>query len=210
MNASNTHSGGTLFTVSAPSGAGKTSLVNALLARDKHIKASVSHTTRAMRPGEADGVDYYFVNVETFESKIRQGKFLEYARVFENYYGTSTAWVEKTLQSGTDVILEIDWQGAHQVHQLMPHAQGIFILPPSRQALYERLRGRGQDNNDVIEQRMQEAISEMSHYSDSQWLIVNDNFEQALGELWGVVNTLRLGTQKQQQRYQHLLQDLLT
>jgi len=200
---------GTLFTVSAPSGAGKTSLVRALLERDKQVKASVSHTTRVKRSGETDGQDYHFVDVDIFESKIHQGDFLEYANVFGNYYGTSTQWVEETLQTGIDVILEIDWQGAQQVKKLLPQSQGIFILPPSRQALLERLQGRGQDDDEVINKRMQEAINEMSHYQESQWLIVNDDFEQALNEFHGLILALRLDIAKQQQRYQVLLNDLL-
>lgn len=203
-------SNGTLFTVSAPSGAGKTSLVKALLERDSRIQVSVSHTTRAMRPGEVDGVDYCFVSHESFESMVENGDFLEHAQVFENYYGTSEIWVNDALAQGIDVILEIDWQGAQQVRRLMPDAQGIFILPPSRQALRERLQGRGQDAEEVIERRMQEAISEMSHYNESQWLVVNDDFETALNELEGVIQAQRLQTPKQAQRFSALLADLLS
>lgn len=201
---------GTLFTVSAPSGAGKTSLVKALLARDSRIQVSVSHTTRAMRPGEVDGGDYCFVDHSTFEAMVAEDAFLEHAKVFENYYGTSKLWVERALSEGTDVILEIDWQGAQQVRRLMPDAQGIFILPPSREALRERLQGRGQDDNEVIERRMQEAISEMSHYNESQWLVINDNFELALDELHHVVSAQRLQTQQQKSNYSTLLADLLS
>lgn len=201
---------GTLFTVSAPSGAGKTSLVNALLARDTQIRVSVSHTTRAMRPGEVDGKDYYFVDHEIFDQMIMDGAFLEHANVFENSYGTSKEWVESVLLQGTDVILEIDWQGAQQVRELMPAAQSVFILPPSRESLRDRLQGRGQDDATVIDRRMREAISEMSHYSESQWLIINDNFEHALAELHGVISAQRLATQKQSEKHQTLLNDLLT
>lgn len=200
---------GTLFTVSAPSGAGKTSLVNALLARDGQIKVSVSHTTRPIRPGEVDGRDYHFVDQSQFTDMLGQGDFLEHAQVFQNYYGTSKRWVQDTLGSGVDVILEIDWQGAQQVQELLPEAQGIFILPPSREALRERLQGRGQDEVEVIERRMEEAISEMSHYVDSHWLVVNDDFERALSELNGIIASQRLRTQKQRQRYQDLLENLL-
>lgn len=199
---------GTLFTVSAPSGAGKTSLVKALLARDSRIQVSVSHTTRTMRPGEVDGKDYCFVDHETFKSMVAGNAFLEHAQVFDNYYGTSKSWVEGALEQGIDVILEIDWQGAQQVRQLMPEAQGIFILPPSREALRERLQGRGQDNDEVIERRMQEAINEMSHYTESQWLIINDDFETALQELHGVVSTQRLQTSQQKRHFSALLADL--
>jgi guanylate kinase len=201
---------GTLFTVSAPSGAGKTSLVNALLARDAQIQVSVSHTTRVMRPGEVNAKDYYFVDHSDFETMVEQQAFLEHAKVFENYYGTSKAWVEQALQQGTDVVLEIDWQGAQQVRKLMPEAQGIFILPPSMNALRERLQGRGQDDIKVIEGRMQEAINEMSHYTESQWLIINDDFVSALAELHGVISAQRLNTEKQQLSYQSLLDELLT
>ncbi len=201
---------GTLFTVSAPSGAGKTSLVKALLARDSRIQVSVSHTTRAMRPGEVEGKDYCFIDHAGFESMVGAGDFLEHAQVFENYYGTSKAWVETMLDQGVDVILEIDWQGAAQVRELMPQAQGIFILPPSRPALRERLQGRGQDDSEVIERRMQEAISEMSHYTESQWLVINDDFEQALAELHQIISTQRLQTQQQARQHGDLLADLLS
>jgi guanylate kinase len=200
---------GTLFTVSAPSGAGKTSLVNKLLACDGQIKVSVSHTTRPVRPGEVDGRDYHFVDQKQFAQMLDQGDFLEHAQVFQNYYGTSKAWVQETLQCGYDVILEIDWQGAWQVQKLLPEAQGIFILPPSREALRERLHSRGQDDNDVIECRMEEAISEMSHYVDAHWLVVNDDFERALSELSGIITSQRLRTDKQRQRHHDLLDNLL-
>jgi len=201
---------GTLFTISAPSGAGKTSLVKALLARDTSIVVSVSHTTRAMRPGEVDGEDYCFVGCDTFEAMVENKAFLEHAKVFENYYGTSIAWVEKMLSEGGDVILEIDWQGAQQVRELMPDAQGIFILPPSRAALQDRLQGRGQDDDVVIEQRMQAAMSEMSHYVESQWLVVNDDFELALNELHGIICSQRMMTVKQSHKHRQLLEDLLS
>jgi guanylate kinase len=140
---------------------------------------------------------------------VEQQAFLEHAKVFENYYGTSKAWVEQALQQGTDVVLEIDWQGAQQVRKLMPEAQGIFILPPSRNALRERLQGRGQDDVNVIEGRMREAINEMSHYTDSQWLIINDDFASALEELHGVIGAQRLSTKKQQLNCPSLLNELL-
>lgn len=201
---------GTLFTVSAPSGAGKTSLVNALLARDSQTQVSISHTTRAMRPGEVDGQDYHFVDHEDFNSMIQTQAFLEHAQVFENFYGTSRQWVLDTLATGVDVILEIDWQGAQQVRQLIPNAQSIFILPPSRQALLDRLTGRGQDDELVIQRRMQAAIDEMSHFAESQWLVVNDDFNIALDELSYIINAQRLQTSIQQQRHQSLLNDLLS
>lgn len=201
---------GTLYTVSAPSGAGKTSLVKALLAQDMRIQVSVSHTTRPMRPGEVDGKDYCFIDHDGFASMVEADAFLEHAKVFENYYGTSKSWVNDALSQGIDVILEIDWQGAEQVRRLMPDAQGIFILPPSREALRERLQGRGQDEEAVIERRMQEAINEMSHYTESQWLIINDDFDAALAELQGVISAQRLQTPKQARYFSSLLSDLLS
>lgn len=155
---------GTLFTVSAPSGAGKTSLVRALIDRSDHLRVSVSHTTRAKRPGEEDGVNYHFVSHDTFQDMLKEDAFLEHAQVFANYYGTSRRWVEETLAAGDDVILEIDWQGAQQVRQLMPETVSIFILPPSRDTLRSRLTNRGQDDAATIERRLAEAAREMSHY----------------------------------------------
>ncbi len=201
---------GTLYTVSAPSGAGKTSLVKALLEQDNNVQVSVSHTTRAMRPGEVDGRDYHFVDMEHFNEMLSKAEFLEHAQVFTNFYGTSQAWVEQTLDNGKDVILEIDWQGAAQIRKLMPDTQGIFILPPSRACLEERLRGRGQDNDAIIEQRMQEAKSEISHYVDAQWIVINDDFEQALTELKSILVAQRLKAPLQQKKYASLLSDLLS
>jgi guanylate kinase len=201
---------GTLFTISAPSGAGKTSLVKALLDQDENAQASVSYTTRAMRPGEVDGRDYYFIDKSRFDEMLSKTEFLEHAQVFKNLYGTSQAWVKQTLAKGRDVILEIDWQGAAQIRRLLPETEGIFILPPSRQSLEERLRGRGQDDEAVIKQRMQEAKNEISHYVDAQWLIVNDDFEQALIELKSILLAQRLKASLQQQKHASLLCDLLS
>jgi len=201
---------GTLYTISAPSGAGKTSLVKALLSRDARVSVSVSHTTRAMRSGEEQGRDYHFVSQQQFQSMLQQGDFLEYAQVFQNYYGTSRRWVEETLLTGCDVVLEIDWQGAEQVRRLLPETQSIFILPPSKAALEQRLRARGQDDNQVIERRMQEAINEMSHYVEAHWLIVNDQFEQALEELCGIMLSQRVTLAAQQQKSPALLSELLS
>ena len=167
---------GTLFIFSAPSGAGKTSLVKALLQSTSHIGISVSHTTRAPRAGEVDGQDYHFTAKDDFESLVTEQAFLEYAQVFDNYYGTSKQWVESELAAGRDVILEIDWQGAQQVRQLMPSAVSVFIAPPSIAELENRLRGRGQDAEEIIQRRMQDARSEMSHYGEYDYLIVNDDF----------------------------------
>lgn len=201
---------GTLFTVSAPSGAGKTSLVRALVESTEGIRVSVSHTTREKRPGEVDGVNYHFVSHVAFAEMLQQSAFLEHAQVFANLYGTSRHWVEETLASGEDVILEIDWQGAAQVRRLLPHAVGVFILPPSQQCLRERLTGRGQDGADVIEARMAEAKSEMSHYVEADYLIVNDDFDTALTEFRAIVTSQRLRLEKQQRRHQSLLESLLS
>ncbi|HAN68589.1 MAG TPA: guanylate kinase [Halieaceae bacterium] len=200
---------GTLYTVSAPSGAGKTSLVNALLARSPALQVSVSHTTRAQRPGEQDGVNYHFVDEATFLGMLEKTEFLEHARVFGNLYGTSQGWVETQLAAGTDVILEIDWQGAAQVKRLLPDTCGIFILPPSREALEQRLTGRGQDDPAVIASRLAEAVEEMSHYVQSDYLVVNNDFEVALAELEAIVLSHHLQTPRQQQALSALLQGLL-
>jgi len=201
---------GTLLTVSAPSGAGKTSLVKALVERDSNVRVSVSHTTRPIRPGEQDGVNYHFVSHDDFARMLAQNEFLEHAQVFSNHYGTSIRWVEEALAQGVDVILEIDWQGAEQVRQQLNDVVSVFILPPSRKALEERLQGRGQDDDSVIAQRMQEAISEMSHYSDAQWLIINDDFQQALDDFHCVVEAQRLRLEPQGQKHQKLLSELLS
>ncbi|WP_295802569.1 guanylate kinase [uncultured Microbulbifer sp.] len=200
---------GTLYTVSAPSGAGKTSLVKALVESDSQVTVSVSHTTRPMRPGETDGINYHFVDRDEFVQMLGESAFLEHAQVFENYYGTSKAWVDETLASGRDVILEIDWQGAEQVRKLKPETVGIFILPPSQQALLERLTGRGQDDQAVIDKRMAQAISEMSHYVEADYLIINDDFTHALAELRAVLVAERQRLARQQEQHSTLLQSLL-
>lgn len=201
---------GTLYILSAPSGAGKTSLVKALLQQDADVVVSVSHTTRDMRPGEQDGVDYNFVTMDAFNALIEQGQFLEYAEVFGNKYGTSQQWVRDQLEAGRDVILEIDWQGAEQVRRLMPEAVTVFILPPSRAALRERLNARGQDSEAIIDGRMAEAISEMSHYPEYDYLLINDDFAQALDELASLFKARRLRQGAQQQKQAALLTDLLS
>lgn len=200
---------GTLFTVSAPSGAGKTSLVNALIKHDRQLRVSVSHTTRPRRPGETDGVDYHFIDAATFQSMLARTEFLEHAQVFGNLYGTSQAWVEQQLRSGIDVILEIDWQGAQQVKRLVPRTQSIFILPPSRATLQQRLTARGQDDSAIIAARMAEAVEEMSHYVEGDYLVVNQEFDTALAELQAIVSCQRLRTSRQQVELAELLQDLL-
>lgn len=201
---------GTLFTVSAPSGAGKTSLVAALVSSTDNVQVSVSHTTRAIRPGEQDGINYHFVTAERFTDMLGRAEFLEHAQVFANYYGTSKAWVEETLRSGKDVILEIDWQGAQQVRRLLPEAVSVFILPPSQETLLKRLTGRGQDSEQVIAARMAEAKNEISHYVESDYLIVNDDFKLALYEFRAILTAERLRLANQAQKHQALLSSLLS
>ncbi len=201
---------GTLYTVSAPSGAGKTSLVKALIESTAAICVSVSHTTRPIRPGEVDGVNYHFVDRAAFTAMIDRNAFLEQAEVFGNFYGTSHQWVENTLSNGEDVILEIDWQGAQQVRHLLPDTVGIFILPPSREELNRRLTGRGQDDAAVIDRRMQEAINEMTHYGEAQFIIINEDFDQALNEFRAVILAQRLTLANQQRKQQQLLANLLS
>ena len=200
---------GTLYIVSAPSGAGKTSLVTALTQTDARVRVSVSHTTRAMRPGEAHGVNYHFVAHEDFKALIAQGDFLEHAEVFGNFYGTSRSALEQTLDQGIDLILEIDWQGAQQVRELMPEALSIFILPPSQEALRQRLDNRGQDSAEIIAGRMKEAVSEMVHYDEYDYVIINDDFATALEDLKSVFRANRLLLGKQQQRHGALLKQLV-
>lgn len=200
---------GTLYIISAASGTGKTTLVKALLAQTQGIGVSVSHTTRKPRPGEVNGQDYYFVDHPQFEGMIGAGNFLEHAEVFGNYYGTSEAAVKERLNAGHDVILEIDWQGAQQVRHLMPECVGIFILPPSREALLSRLTGRGQDAAEVIQRRMDEAVSEMTHYNEYTYVVVNDDFETALGELKAIVRAHRLLLPVQAERHAPMISALL-
>ena len=201
---------GTLFTVSAPSGAGKTSLVNALIQRNTALRVSVSHTTRVMRPGEENGVNYHFVDEQTFRAMLGKAEFLEHAQVFGNLYGTSQTWVARQLAEGVDVILEIDWQGAEQVKRLMPETRSIFILPPSRATLEQRLTARGQDDEDIIAARMAEAVEEMSHYIESDYLVINQDFDTALEQLQAIIGSQHLRTCRQQVALAQLLQDLLS
>ncbi|MEQ8514903.1 MAG: guanylate kinase [Chromatocurvus sp.] len=200
---------GTLFTVSAPSGAGKTSLLETLVGRSPNLRVSVSHTTRARRSGETDGINYHFVDRATFQGMLAESAFLEHAEVFGNYYGTSASWVNEQLASGIDVILEIDWQGAGQVKKLIPETQSIFILPPSRETLYERLKGRGQDDDETISRRMSQAVSEMSHYVEYDYLVVNADFARAVDDLAAIVASQTLRTASQAVRHVTLLQRLL-
>jgi guanylate kinase len=199
---------GTLFIISAPSGAGKTSLVSALLDRLDNLQVSISHTTRKTRPGEKDGVNYHFVSCEQFEAMVANNQFVEHAKVHSNFYGTSKDWLESSLNQGIDVILEIDWQGAEQVRSKFPRSKSIFILPPSQQALFERLKGRGQDEDAIIKQRVAAAKDEMSHYGDADYLVINDQFETACQELQTIIQAQRCETNSQ--RHEKLLIDLLS
>ncbi len=199
---------GTLYVVSAPSGAGKTSLVKALTTRDRHIEVSVSHTTRAARPGEQDGVNYHFVSSGVFESMLASGGFLEHARVFDHWYGTSASWVQSRLDAGADVLLEIDWQGARQVRNRL-RCTTIFILPPSRAALLARLRQRGQDDEAVIARRTADAREELSHYDEYDYLVINDDFEIAAQELCTIVAAERLRSARQADAHHALFLELL-
>jgi guanylate kinase len=178
---------GQLYVVAAPSGAGKTSLVKALLERVPELRLSVSHTTRARRPTEQHGKEYFFVSIPEFKDKVAKGDFLEHAQVFDNFYGTGRAPVEEQLAIGRNVILEIDWQGARQVRASMPSAATIFILPPSRQALEQRLRTRATDSEEVIARRLRDAVGDMSHWNEFDYVVVNDDFERATGDLASIV-----------------------
>jgi len=200
---------GSLYIVSAPSGAGKTSLVGKLIQQDSRIVVSVSSTTREMRPGEENGVNYHFLTVEKFDEQIVKGDFLEHAQVFDNYYGTSKSAVEAQLATGKDVILEIDWQGAEQVRKLMPDAISIFILPPSREELHKRLTGRGTDSEEIINRRMQDAVSEMSHYNEFDYIVINNNFDIALKELHSIFCANRQVKAKQMLAHKSMIADLL-
>lgn len=200
---------GKLYIISAPSGAGKTSLVKQLRAETSDLAVSVSHTTRAMRPGETNAVDYFFVAVEQFKTMIAEQAFLEHAQVFDNFYGTAQQTVKNNLAQGLDVILEIDWQGAAQVKRMLPDCVSIFILPPSIEVLRQRLQNRGQDNEDIIARRMSDAVTEMSHYPEFDYLVVNDDFNLALNQLKSIIIANRLQQKRQQSLLAPLLNDLL-
>ncbi len=201
---------GTLYVISAASGAGKTTLVSAVVDRLSDLTVSVSHTTRAPREGEVDGVNYHFVDKKTFTEMVEKGDFFESAIVFGNMYGTSRQHIQEQLQTGKDVILEIDWQGARQIRQQMQDCKSVYIVPPSIAALRQRLTSRGQDDEAVIEQRMREAVSEMSHYAEFEYLVVNDDFAVASENLAAIILGERMLLKHQQLKYTDMLSQLLT
>ncbi len=201
---------GKLFVISAPSGAGKTSLVKALLQREPQLRFSISYTTRKPRSAEQHGRDYFFVeNNAAFEQMVNEGKFLEHAKVFDNYYGTAKEQVEGILDSGEHVILEIDWQGAQQIRQAMPECQSVFILPPSREELERRLRGRGTDNDDVIARRLRDSVSDMTHWNEFDYVVINDDFSHALTSLANIVDDKGDAFQRERPELTGIVQGLL-
>ncbi len=201
---------GHLFVVSAPSGAGKTSLIKALAEADPALSVSISHTTRPKRAAEAQGVHYHFVDAQTFEAMRRQGAFLEWADVFGHRYGTARQGVAEAIDAGRDVVLEIDWQGARQVRERLPEAIAIFVLPPSREALRERLTGRGQDRPETIARRTAQAVADMSHHAEFDHIVVNDDFDAALAALGGIVAATRAGSAPPTPDHGPLLAELLS
>jgi len=203
---------GNLFILSAPSGAGKSSLINALLkqASSRAMQVSVSHTTREARPGENNGEHYHFVSVHNFKKHINKNAFYEYAEVFGNYYGTSEAAIDEQLAQGIDVFLDIDWQGAQQVRMKKPSVTTVFISPPSKNELEKRLRGRGQDSDEIIASRMAQAQAECSHFQEFDYIIINDDFNQALTDLTTIVNNQRLKRSQQIEQHKTLLNELIS
>ncbi|QCI23952.1 guanylate kinase [Buchnera aphidicola (Macrosiphoniella sanborni)] len=203
---------GILFIISAPSGTGKSSLIQGLL-NSKHsydIQLSISHTTRIIRPGELHGKHYYFISKKEFQIMIQKESFLEYAKVFNNYYGTSRKFIERMLFSGVNIFLDIDWQGAKQIKNKIPESKSIFLLPPSKDALYKRLRTRGQDSETVIANRMEKAVDEMKHYSEYDYLIINDDFQTAVNDLKTIITAEHLCLVHQRNKYNLLISNLLT
>ena len=200
---------GKLYIISAPSGAGKTSLVNHLTADLDKLHVSISHTTRQQRPGEIDGRDYFFVSLDEFKNMLSGQAFLEYAQVFDNFYGTARQTVEDNLRQGIDVILEIDWQGAKQIREILSDSISIFILPPSTEILQQRLQNRGQDSEAIIQRRMRDAVTEISHFDEYDYLIVNDDFDEALTELKSIIIAFRMQKTRRKQQLSGLLKGLL-
>lgn len=199
---------GTLYIVSAASGTGKTSLIESLVKDTKNIKFSISHTTRQVRGNEIDGQDYFFVSKEEFENLIKRDEFLEYAKVFDEYYGTSRTWVEEQLDLGVDVVLDIDWQGARQIREKI-ECTTIFLLPPSKMELRSRLEKRGRDGSEIIEKRLAAASSEISHYKEFDYVVINDSFNEALMDLRSIINGKRLSSDHQKEKYDALVEELL-
>ena len=199
---------GNLFVIAAPSGAGKTSLVKTLTENLDHLSVSISHTTRPKRPNEEDGVNYFFVEKSQFKEMIARSEFLEYADVFENYYGTSRQWVETTLRQGIDVILEIDWQGHQQIKKIFPDSIGVFILPPSLKDLYARLVNRNQDKAEIIAKRLTDVRETVSHIDEFDYLVMNDNFDQAASDLTTIIKANRLLVRAQRRKYSELIESL--
>ena len=204
------HHSGNLYIVAAPSGGGKTSLVKHLITSLNNIEVSISHTTRAMRPGERDGIDYFFINQDKFLNMVNENQFIEHAQVFNNFYGTSVEQISKRLKQGIDIVLDIDWQGSKQIKHLFPDAVGIFIVPPSLEELKQRLMNRRQDNHEIISDRMKKAQDEMSHYPEFDYLVVNDNFNHAASELEAIVIANRLTMKAQVNKQVKLLSFLLS
>jgi guanylate kinase len=202
---------GNLFILSAPSGAGKSSLIKAFLAKktERPMQVSVSHTTRDARPGEVNGQHYHFVSQDEFKKQISRQAFYEYAEVFGNYYGTSEVAIDEQLAQGIDVFLDIDWQGAQQVRMKKPSVTTIFISPPSKAALEQRLNGRGQDSQEIIQSRMAQAKAECSHYNEFDYIIINDNFDQAIIDLTTIVNNQKLKCRQQSEKHQMIFEHLL-
>lgn len=200
---------GNLYVISAPSGAGKTTLVKALAASTPNVTVSISHTTRPKRPAETHGVNYYFIDHNEFQQMVGKNEFLEHAIVFNNSYGTSRTWVEKTLKQNLDVILEIDWQGCQQIQELFPECICIFILPPSFEVLADRLRTRNQDKPEIIKQRLTDAKAATTHIHEYDYVVLNDNFDAALNDLKTIVLAGRLSQKRQSENYSDLITDLI-
>jgi guanylate kinase len=200
---------GKLFVIAAPSGAGKTSLVRALLERDRRLRFSISYTTRQRRPNEVNGRDYFFVDADTFEKMVVQGEFLEDATVFDNRYGTSKAQVQVILDGGDHVVLEIDWQGARQIRKALPECETIFILPPSRDELEKRLRARGTDSEEVIARRLRDSVADMTHWNEFDYVVVNDDFGRALSELTAIVEGRGAASKRERPELAALARNLL-
>ena len=200
---------GKLFIITAPSGAGKTTLVHALVSQDKNLCVSISHTTRPARVGEENGVNYHFIEKSEFTTRLSEGDFLESAEVYGYHYGTSKLWVSEQLNKGLDVILEIDWQGAQQIRKLYPDTCSIFILPPSIEALTERLTERAQDDSETIDNRMQQAQGVMEHVAEAHFVVVNDDFQAALQDIRAIIRSQRLVVTSQQRNLSELLSSLV-